>query len=124
VVSVIGDSTFVHSGLTGIVDMVYNRPATGHVVLILDNGTTAMTGQQEHPATGRSLDHGPAPRLSLEQVCRAFGVGRVEVIDPVAERTKFERTLLDMLDRRELAVLIARRACLLLPRKLRPREPQ
>jgi indolepyruvate ferredoxin oxidoreductase alpha subunit len=134
VVSVIGDSTFVHSGLTGIVDMVYNRPATGHVVLILDNGTTAMTGQQEHPATGRSLGHDPAPRLSLEQVCRAIGVGRVEVIDPVAERTEFERTLLDMLDRRELAVLIARRACLLLPRKLQqhrklrqlagPREPE
>ena len=50
VVSVIGDSTFVHSGITGLVEMVYNPPPTGHVVLILDNGTTAMTGQQEHPA--------------------------------------------------------------------------
>ncbi len=57
VVSVIGDSTFVHSGITGLVEMVYNPPSTGHLVLILDNGTTAMTGLQEHPATGRTLDH-------------------------------------------------------------------
>jgi indolepyruvate ferredoxin oxidoreductase, alpha subunit len=57
VVSVIGDSTFVHSGITGLVEMVYNPPPTGHVVLILDNGTTAMTGMQEHPGTGRTLDH-------------------------------------------------------------------
>ena len=59
VVSVIGDSTFVHSGITGLVEMVYNPPPTGHVVLILDNGTTAMTGLQEHPGTGRTLDHRP-----------------------------------------------------------------
>ena len=60
VVSVIGDSTFVHSGITGLVEMVYNPPPTGHVVLILDNGTTAMTGMQEHPGTGRTLDQ-PKP---------------------------------------------------------------
>jgi len=57
VVSVIGDSTFMHSGLTGLAEMVYNPPESGHVVLILDNSTTAMTGLQEHPGTGRSLDH-------------------------------------------------------------------
>jgi indolepyruvate ferredoxin oxidoreductase, alpha subunit len=108
--------------------MVYNRPPTGHVVLILDNGTTAMTGQQEHPATGRALGHEPAPRLSLEAVCPALGVDRVAVFDPVTERASFEKTLLEMLERRELGVLIARRACLLLPRKLRdhagPRDPE
>ena len=60
VVSVIGDSTFVHSGITGLVDMAYNPPPTGHVVIILDNATTAMTGLQEHPATGRKLDGAPA----------------------------------------------------------------
>ncbi len=59
VVSVIGDSTFVHSGIPGLVEMVYNPPPGGHVVLILDNGTTAMTGLQEHPGTGRTL--GPCP---------------------------------------------------------------
>jgi len=55
VVSVIGDSTFIHSGLTGMAEMVYNPPKTGHVLLILDNNTTAMTGLQEHPGTGRTL---------------------------------------------------------------------
>ena len=73
VVSVIGDSTFVHSGITGLVEMVYNPPPTGHVVLILDNGTTAMTGMQEHPGDrpharpqtdgqGRARGSGALPR--------------------------------------------------------------
>jgi len=60
VVSVIGDSTFVHSGITGLVEMMYNPPPTGHVVLILAHSTTAMTGLQEHPGTGRTLDHQPS----------------------------------------------------------------
>ena len=66
VVSVIGDSTFVHSGISGLVEMVYNPPVTGHVLIILDNSTTAMTGHQEHPATGRKLDHEPTHKLVLE----------------------------------------------------------
>ena len=78
VVSVIGDSTFVHSGITGLVEMVYNPPPTGHVVMILDNGTTAMTGMQEHPGTGRTLDHerdrqggfrGSGPRAGHRATC-------------------------------------------------------
>ncbi|MFW5856439.1 MAG: thiamine pyrophosphate-dependent enzyme, partial [Planctomycetota bacterium] len=63
VVSVIGDSTFVHSGITGLVEMVYTPPKTGHVVILLDNGTTAMTGLQEHPGTGRTLAHAPTHRV-------------------------------------------------------------
>ncbi len=73
VVSVIGDSTFVHSGITGLVEMVYNPPQTGHVVLILDNGTTAMTGLQEHPGTGRSLDHRPAGKVVFEDLGAVAG---------------------------------------------------
>ena len=65
VVSVIGDSTFVHSGITGLVEMVYNPPPTGHVVLILDNGTTAMTGLQEHPGTGPHARSSSAPARSF-----------------------------------------------------------
>ncbi|MCD6365506.1 MAG: thiamine pyrophosphate-binding protein, partial [Planctomycetes bacterium] len=83
VISVIGDSTFVHSGITGLVDMVYNPPKSGHVVLILDNGTTAMTGLQEHPGTGRRLDHQPTNRVLVENVAKALGIRRVEVVDPV-----------------------------------------
>ena len=83
VVSVIGDSTFVHSGITGLVEMVYNPPPTGHVVIILDNGTTAMTGLQEHPGTGRTLDHQPRTgRWSSRTWPRRSASRHVHVLDP------------------------------------------
>ncbi len=113
VVSLIGDSTFAHSGLSGLVEMVYNPPASGHVLLVLDNGTTAMTGQQEHPATGRTLDHRATGRLSIEGVARALGVPNVDVVDPVEDPAGFEALLVDRLGRRELSVIVTRRACIL-----------
>jgi indolepyruvate ferredoxin oxidoreductase alpha subunit len=113
VVSVIGDSTFVHSGISGLVEMAYNPPPTGHVVLILDNGTTAMTGQQEHPATGRALDHGPTHKLSIEGLAEAIGIQNVTVIDPYADPEGFERLLLERLAATELSVIVARRPCIL-----------
>lgn len=117
VVSVIGDGTFVHSGITGLVEMVYNPPENGHVVIILDNGTTAMTGQQEHPATGRTLRRKATARLSIEGVARALGINNVVVVDPYTEESRFERTLLQMLDSGELCVLVARRPCVLTARR-------
>lgn len=119
VVSVIGDSTFVHSGITGLIEMVYNPPRSGHVVIVLDNGTTAMTGQQDHPATGRSLRRTAAARLSIEGVARAVGVERVEVLDPCAQEAHFEKTLLDMLESGATGVIVARRACLLAAKRNR-----
>lgn len=119
VVSVIGDSTFVHSGITGLVEMVYNPPRTGHVVIVVDNGTTAMTGQQEHPATGRTLRRTATRRLSIEGIAVAVGVDRVEVIDPCSETQRFERTLLEMLESQKTAVIVARRACLLVATRIK-----
>ncbi len=113
VVSVIGDSTFIHSGLTGIAEMVYNPPPTGHVVIILDNQTTAMTGLQEHPGTGRNLRHEPAPQLVLEDACRGLGVPNVMVIDPVKETERLAAALAGALRDGGLWVIIARRPCLL-----------
>jgi indolepyruvate ferredoxin oxidoreductase alpha subunit len=113
VVSLIGDSTFVHSGVSGLIEMVYNPPATGHVLLVLDNGTTAMTGQQEHPGTGRTLGHEPTGKLSIEALARALGVANVDVVDPVTDAPGFERLLSDRLARRELSVIVARRPCIL-----------
>ena len=124
VVSVIGDSTFVHSGITGLVEMVYNPPPTGHVLLILDNGTTAMTGLQEHPGTGRTLGHEPTGRVVLEDLARSLGVPNVAVIDPVAERERFEQVLRDALGRNELSVIVARRPCLLAAGKIKQREKE
>ena len=124
VVSVIGDSTFVHSGISGLVEMAYNPPATGHVVLVLDNGTTAMTGQQEHAGTGRTLDHLPTNKLSIENVARAVGIGSVTVIDPYADPEGFERLLLERLAAPELSVIVARRPCVLAAADIRKWEQQ
>ncbi len=122
VVSVIGDSTFAHSGLTGIAEMVYNRPATGHLVMILDNDTTAMTGMQEHPGTGRSLDHGPAGHIRFEDVAEAMGVDSVHVIDPFAESDRLVNAVRTALDSDELTVIITRRPCLLATARQARRE--
>ena len=119
VVSVIGDSTFVHSGITGLVEMVYNPPATGHVVLILDNSTTAMTGHQENPSTGRSLDHAPTGQVSFEDLGRSLGIKNVFVTDPATDVAGFEKLLRDCLANNQLNLIIARRPCLLIAGKIK-----
>lgn len=113
VVSIIGDSTFIHSGIAGLVEMIYNPPPTGHVVIVLDNGTTAMTGQQEHPATGRTLEHARTGKVSIEGVARALGIDSVTVLDPHDDPDAFERLLVERLEARELSVIVARRPCVL-----------
>ena len=122
VVSVIGDSTFVHSGITGLVEMLYNPPKTGHVLLILDNGTTAMTGMQEHPGTGRSLDHHRTGKFIFENVARAAGVERVFVMDPMLNPQAFEQLVKDCLEVPALSLIIARRNCLLAAGSIRQYE--
>jgi indolepyruvate ferredoxin oxidoreductase alpha subunit len=122
VVSVIGDSTFVHSGITGLVEMVYNPPAGGHVLLILDNGTTAMTGMQEHPGTGRTLAHVKTGRVVFEDLARSLGVRNVHTIDPSQDPLKFQALIQECLDTPELSVVIARRDCLLAARSIREYE--
>jgi indolepyruvate ferredoxin oxidoreductase alpha subunit len=122
VVSVIGDSTFVHSGITGLVEMIYNPPATGHVLVILDNGTTAMTGMQEHPGTGRRLDHEPTGRVVFEDLARTLGIKNVYTVDPIADADAIARVLREALGRDELSVIIARRPCLLAAGSIKIRE--
>ncbi|OQA86715.1 MAG: 2-oxoacid ferredoxin oxidoreductase [Lentisphaerae bacterium ADurb.Bin242] len=124
VVSVIGDSTFVHSGLTGIVEMVYNKPATGHLVLILDNATTAMTGLQENPATGRHLDMSETTPLNLAAVCKAIGADSVDVIDPTADNPGFVALVKERLASSDASVIIARRPCILQVKKLAKTKKQ
>ncbi len=122
VVSVIGDSTFVHSGISGLVEMIYNPPPDGHVLIILDNATTAMTGHQEHPGTGRKLGHEPTNKLVIEDLARSFGVKRVHVVEPRVGVNEFDRVLDECLASRELCVIIARRPCLLIVKRLRELE--
>jgi indolepyruvate ferredoxin oxidoreductase alpha subunit len=122
VVSVIGDSTFMHSGLTGVAEMVFNPPPTGHVLIVLDNLTTAMTGQQEHPATGRRLDHTPTTRIMIEDVVRAMGIKNVTVLDPVRQTAELEDTLIKALKSNELTVIVGRQPCLLAAGRIRSYE--
>lgn len=110
-VAVIGDSTFIHSGITGLIDIVYNQGTS--TVLILDNSTTAMTGHQEHPGTGKTLHKDPTEQVDIEMLCKAVGVKRTFVIDP------FDMDGLKELIKREVAtrepsVIIAKRPCALI----------
>ena len=109
-VAVIGDSTFVHSGITGLINAVYNH--SGITLIILDNRTTGMTGHQDHPATGKTCMGADAPQLNLEQLCYACGVARVDVVDPY-NMAALQSVIQDaMADSRE-RVVIARRACVM-----------
>jgi indolepyruvate ferredoxin oxidoreductase, alpha subunit len=122
VVSVIGDSTFVHTGVNGLIEMVYNPPATGHLLIVLDNSTTAMTGHQEHPGTGRKLDHAPTNKIVIEDLARAMGIKRVHVVEPRFGSNEFEVLLDECLNSNELAVIIARRPCILIAKQLKSYE--
>ena len=119
VVSVIGDSTFVHSGITGLAEMVYNPPETGHVVIILDNGTTAMTGQQENPSTGRSLNHDPTGKIHFENLGRAMGVQNVHSLDRFTDGHLLEGLLRELLAKSETSLVVVRQPCVLAAPKIR-----
>lgn len=122
VVSVIGDSTFVHSGITGLAEMIYNPPPTGHVVVILDNGTTAMTGHQEHPGTGRTLDHAPTGKVVYEDLGRALGIEKVHVLPLGKDCAPFQQLVKESLDSGKLVLIIARRPCVLAAKNIREYE--
>ncbi|NCC68729.1 MAG: indolepyruvate ferredoxin oxidoreductase subunit alpha, partial [Clostridia bacterium] len=111
-VAVIGDSTFMHSGITGLIDIVYNKGIS--TVLILDNSITGMTGHQDNPTTGKTIKGEPAPAVSLEKLCEAVGVKRVRVCDPYA-LDELKAIVTEELNAEEPSVIIARRPCILLP---------
>ena len=112
VVAVIGDSTFVHSGITGLINIVYNRGFS--TVVILDNGTTAMTGAQDHPGTGKTLQAQATHRLDLAALCRAIGVEHVYTVNP-HDQEETEAVLRREIDRDAPSVVIAQASCVLLP---------
>jgi indolepyruvate ferredoxin oxidoreductase alpha subunit len=113
-VAVIGDSTFMHSGITGLLNTVYNKGNT--TLVILDNRTTAMTGHQQHPGTGETLMGEPAPAVDLEALVRALGVRRVQVVDPL-DLAATRAAVQEEIAAPEPSVIIARRPCVLLDRR-------
>ena len=122
VVSVIGDSTFVHSGLTGLAEMVYNPPRTGHVLILLDNGTTAMTGLQDHPGTGYTLRGEQTQRMDFEAVAAAMGITRVHTLGRATTIEDLETLLKDALAGNDLTLIVVRNPCLLTARTIHERE--
>jgi len=92
------------------------------VLIILDNATTAMTGHQEHPGTGRKLDHEKTNKLVIEDLARSLGIKRVHVVEPHVGAGDFDRVLDECLASRELCVIIARRPCILIAKRLRELE--
>lgn len=110
-VSVIGDSTFMHSGITGLVDLVYNQGQG--TVLILDNSITAMTGHQHNPATGKTLSEQPSYQVDLVKLVQACGISRVQVVDPF-ELKQVKAVLQEEMAAPEPSVVILRRPCALI----------
>ncbi len=110
-VAVIGDSTFMHSGMTGLVNVAYN--ATNSTVIILDNSITGMTGHQQNPTTGYNIKGEVAAKVNLEALCKALGINRVRVVDPYNLK-ECETTLKEELAVAEPSVIISRRPCVLL----------
>ena len=114
-VAVIGDSTFIHSGITGLIDAVYNKAKI--TVIILDNRTTGMTGHQNHPATGKTIKNEDTYELDLAEVCRAVGVKNVRTVNP-NDLAETEKAVKEELAKEEVSVIIAKKPCVLLTKKL------
>jgi indolepyruvate ferredoxin oxidoreductase alpha subunit len=117
IVGVVGDSTFVHSGITGLINAAYNK--VKGVIIILDNSTTAMTGGQNHPATGKTIKEEPTKRLILEDLCRACGADNVDVVVPY-QFGQLENIIKRRLEENALSVIIARSPCRLIDRHREP----
>lgn len=110
-VAVIGDSTFIHSGVTGLINIAYNN--SNSTVIILDNSITGMTGHQQNPTTGFNLKGDPATKIDLESLCRSIGINNVRVVDPY-DLAECDRVIKEEVNRDEPSVIISRRPCALL----------
>ncbi|MCQ2476911.1 MAG: indolepyruvate ferredoxin oxidoreductase subunit alpha [Clostridia bacterium] len=110
-VAVIGDSTFMHSGITGLVNIAYNE--SDSTVIILDNSITGMTGHQQNPTTGFNLKGDPCTKIDLEALCKSVGIRRVRVVDPY-DLKDCDTALKEELAAKEPSVIISRRPCALL----------
>ena len=110
-VAVIGDSTFMHSGMTGLANIAYNQ--SNSTVIILDNSITGMTGHQQNPTTGYNIKGDPAGKIDLEALCRAMGFNRVRVVDPY-DLKACDQAVKEELAADEPSVIISRRPCALL----------
>ncbi len=118
-VCVIGDSTFMHSGVTGLINIAYNQ--SNSTVIILDNSITGMTGHQQNPSTGYNIKGDPAGKVSLEKLCESIGINSIRVVDPY-NLEECERVIKEEIVKPEPSVIISRRPCVLL-KYVKPKKP-
>ena len=118
-VCVIGDSTFIHSGVTGLINVAYNQ--SNSTVIILDNSITGMTGHQQNPTTGFNIKGDPAGKVNLEALCKSIGINSVRVVDPY-NLDECEKAVKEELAKNEPSVIISRRPCVLL-KYVKPKKP-
>ena len=118
-VAVIGDSTFMHSGVTGLINIAYN--GSNSTVIILDNSITGMTGHQQNPTTGYNIKGDPASKIDLEALCRSIGINRVRVVDPY-DLKACDTVIKEEFAADEPSVIISRRPCVLL-KYVKPKAP-
>lgn len=114
VVGVIGDSTFIHSGITSLLNLAYNK--SNAVIVICDNGTTAMTGMQDHPSTGETLQHKKTLKIDLKKLVLSLGIETVLIVDPY-DLDAVESAILNVLSSEKTSVIISQRECILLKRR-------
>ena len=116
-VAVIGDSTFMHTGVNSLMNMVYNK-ATG-TVIIMDNSTTGMTGHQDHSATGKTLQGDPTYAINIQALCRAIGVKNVTEVNAL-DIALLEKTVKEEVAKDEISVIITKTPCVLLDKRKKP----
>ncbi len=115
VISFMGDGTFFHSGIAGMINAVYNK--SNPLMIVMDNRITAMTGHQPNPGMGKNLMGEDAPELQIADIAKACGIKNIKVLDPINQK-EFEDTLKEFLEKDEISLIVCKRICALLARRI------
>jgi len=119
VISIIGDGTFFHSGIPGLINAVYNKSSP--LIVVLDNRITAMTGHQQNPGTGKTLMGDSVEEIKIDEIVKSCGVKHIKVLDPINMK-ELEEAIKDFMQKNEVSVIICRRICALLERRLKKQQ--
>lgn len=116
VISIIGDGTFFHAGIPGLVNAVYNK--SNPLIVVLDNRITAMTGHQQNPGMGKTVMGTDTDQIKIEEIAKACGVKHIKVLDPINMK-ELEETMREFMGKNEVSIIVCRRPCALLERRVK-----
>jgi len=114
IISIIGDGTFFHAGIPGLINVVYNK--SNPLIVVLDNRTTAMTGHQQNPGMGKTLMGENAEELEISEIAKSCGVKHIKVLDPINIK-ELEGAVKEFLQKDEVSIIVCKRICALLERR-------